>query len=132
MSKKINSEQLISDLLKLALEQYALAKQEIKVIYDECFEQPEDEFSIFEEVLLFSETIEGVAYRYTRSGISGVHYKLEKLKEQRLVNSPDFVFWFSTSCKKYRVYSLYITILESLRRILIEELELINSSEKKK
>lgn len=128
MTKRVCNEEYISGLLSLTSSQYEKAKPEIKTVYDRCFEIAEEEFSIFDEVLRFSEAIEGVAYKYSRASIPSPDDKLKVLKSLKLTSNGDFVFWFSNHHVKYREYSLYIIMLESLRHTLIDELESVIAS----
>ena len=66
-----DSEQQVQNLLNLSSKQFEKAKKDIKAIGVECFALEEDQFSIYDEVLFYSEVIEGVAYKYSKQTISG-------------------------------------------------------------
>jgi hypothetical protein len=119
-----DSEQQVQNLLNLSSKQFEKARKDIKAIGVECFALEEDQFSIYGEALFYSEVIEGVAYKYSKQTISGRSEKLLKLQKLTLFENTDFKSWFSKYHLKYHEYAMYLLVLESLRKLIVSDLEL--------
>lgn len=121
--KSMLRKMLIATVSASLLKLYQEIRDERARLLQAEYAQEQDTFSAFGDIEMSADTIEGVATEIVRRGrhhapVSAIH----TLEQHRLFASPDFIRWFSHHAEEYPGYSLYVSLTDYLRTLVIDEL----------
>ncbi|ARV60599.1 hypothetical protein BZZ01_20010 [Nostocales cyanobacterium HT-58-2] len=119
----------ISQLLEQLTVDYQNTKQERKEI-TALYPAGDEEFSILEEIELLTVDIRGYASQIqARGSIENEQQAIERLQKMRVFDIPVITEFYFTSNRSYRQMKAYLQMLDYLRLLIIEYLQIYQISQ---
>ncbi|MBH8560997.1 hypothetical protein I8748_02185 [Nostoc sp. CENA67] len=119
----------IIQLLEQLTQDYCNTKQERKEIAS-LYSTSEEEFTLLEEIELLTVNIRGYASQIqTRGWIENQQQAIEKLQNMRFFDIPAIAQFYFASHQAYRQIKVYLQMLDYLRLLMIEYLQLNQNSQ---